>query len=68
MIENKIKCPKCGHEIKLTEALTAQIEENIKLKYEAEATVQYDKYQTIIHKIRCLKSLRKKQNNLQRHR
>lgn len=37
MPEQTIKCPKCGTLIPLTEALTGQIEQSIKLRYEAEA-------------------------------
>ena len=37
MPDQTIKCSKCGAEIPLTEALTGQIEQSIKLKYEAEA-------------------------------
>ncbi len=37
MSDQKIECPKCGTEIPLTEALTGQIEQSIKLRYEAEA-------------------------------
>ena len=36
-MDNTIKCPKCEFRIPLTEALTGQIEEAIKAKYEAEA-------------------------------
>jgi len=35
--DQTIKCPKCGTQIPLTEALTGQIEQSIKLRYEAEA-------------------------------
>jgi hypothetical protein len=38
MPDQTIKCPKCGTQIPLTEALTGQIEQSIKLRYEAEAT------------------------------
>ncbi len=38
MPDQTIKCPNCGTQIPLTEALTGQIEQNIKLRYEAEAT------------------------------
>jgi hypothetical protein len=34
--DQTIKCPKCGTEIPLTEALTGQIEQSIRAKYEAE--------------------------------
>jgi hypothetical protein len=34
MPDQTIKCPKCGTQIELTEALTDQIEQSIKLKYE----------------------------------
>lgn len=37
MPDQTIKCPKCGNEIPLTEALTGQIEKSISAKYEAEA-------------------------------
>lgn len=37
---SNIKCPNCGTEIELTEALTGQIEQTIRLKYEAEADKQ----------------------------
>ena len=37
MPDQTIKCPKCGTQIPLTEALTGQIEQSIKLRYEAEA-------------------------------
>jgi hypothetical protein len=42
MPDQTIKCPKCGTEIPLNEAITGQIEQSIKLKYEAE-TVAKDK-------------------------
>lgn len=38
MPDQTIKCPKCGAEIELNQALTSQIEQSIKSKYEAEAT------------------------------
>ncbi len=37
MSEQTIKCPNCGTQIPLTEALTGQIEQSIKSRYEAEA-------------------------------
>ncbi len=37
MTNQNIKCPNCGTEIELTEALTGQIERDIRLKYQAEA-------------------------------
>lgn len=36
-MDKTIRCPKCGAEIELTEALTGQIEQNIKAQYAAEA-------------------------------
>ncbi len=36
MPEQTIKCPQCGTQIPLTDALTGQIEQSIKLKYQAE--------------------------------
>ena len=38
MPDQTIKCPKCGAEIPLTEALTGQIEQSIRSKYEVEAS------------------------------
>jgi len=35
-MNNILTCPKCGAEIQLTEALTGQIEQSIRAKYEAE--------------------------------
>ena len=35
MSDHIITCPQCGTQIPLTEALTGQIEQNIRLKYEA---------------------------------
>ena len=37
MSDQTIRCPKCGTQIPLTEALTGQIEQSIRLTYEAEA-------------------------------
>lgn len=37
MLNQTIKCPYCGKEILLTEALTREIEQSIRAKYEAEA-------------------------------
>ena len=45
MTEQTIKCSKCGAEIPLTEALTGQIEQAIRLKYEADAVVKEKDYQ-----------------------
>ena len=43
MSDQTIKCPKCGAD--LTEALTSQIEQSIKLRYEAEASAKEKNYQ-----------------------
>ena len=43
MADQTIKCPKCGAD--LTEALTSQIEQSIKLKYEADAAAKEKDYQ-----------------------
>ena len=40
MPDQTINCPKCGTQIPITEALTGQIEQNIKLRYESEAAVK----------------------------
>jgi hypothetical protein len=44
-MENNIKCPKCGAQIPLTEALTGQIEQVIKAKYETESAQKDKDYQ-----------------------
>ena len=45
MTEQTIKCPKCGAEIPLTEALTGQIETVIRAKFEAAAAAREKDYQ-----------------------
>ncbi|MHC4445902.1 MAG: DUF2130 domain-containing protein [Planctomycetota bacterium] len=52
MTDQTIKCPKCGREIELTEALTGQIEQNIRAKYEAEAAVKEKDYQAKLQEIK----------------
>lgn len=37
MSNQTIKCPQCGTQIELTEVLTGQIEQSVRVKYEAEA-------------------------------
>jgi hypothetical protein len=56
MPDQTIKCPKCGLEIPLTEALTGQIESSIREKYEAEAT---KKIQEIENQKQALKKQQK---------
>ena len=62
---NDIKCPNCGFDIELTEALTGQIEQNIKAKYVAEAA---KKEKQIAEKAEALKKqeeeLQKKQQSI----
>ena len=45
MPDQTIKCPNCGAQIPLNEALTGQIEQSIKLRYEAEAAAKEKDYQ-----------------------
>jgi len=45
MTEQTIQCPKCGARIPLTEALTGQIEQVIRSKYETAAAVREKDYQ-----------------------
>jgi len=45
MPDQTIKCPECGAEIELNQALTGQIEQSIKLRYEAEASAKEKDYQ-----------------------
>ncbi len=45
MTNQNIKCPNCGTEIKLTEALTGQIERDIKDRYQAQANQQQQELQ-----------------------
>ncbi|UCC95939.1 MAG: DUF2130 domain-containing protein [Candidatus Omnitrophota bacterium] len=49
MPDQTIKCPKCGAD--LTEALTSQIEQSIKLKYEADAAAKDKEVQEKIEEI-----------------
>ena len=51
MSDQTIKCPKCGAEIELNQALTGQIEQSIKLKYEAEAAAKEKDYQAKLKEI-----------------
>ncbi len=51
MPDQKIKCPECGAEIELNQALTGQIEQNIKSKYEAEASAKEKDYQAKLKEI-----------------
>ena len=45
MPDQTIKCQKCGAEIPLTEALTDQIEQSIRLQYETETASKEKDYQ-----------------------
>ncbi len=36
MAEPRIVCPKCGHRFPVTKALTAQIEESLEARFQAE--------------------------------
>ena len=45
MADQTIKCTHCGADIPLTEALTGQVEQVIRAKYEAEATAKEEDYQ-----------------------
>ena len=49
--DQTIKCPKCGTQIPLTEALTGQIEQSIKAKYDADAVVKDKEYQAKLKEI-----------------
>ena len=51
MADQTIKCPKCGAEIELNQALTGQIEQSIKSKYEAEASAKEKDYQAKLKEI-----------------
>ncbi len=51
MPDQTIKCPKCGTDIELNQALTSQIEQGIKLRYEAEAAEKEKDYQAKLKEI-----------------
>jgi len=51
MSDQTIKCPKCGTQIPLNEALTSQIEQVIKAKYETEAAQKETVYQARLKEI-----------------
>jgi len=44
MSEQTIRCPKCGHEIPLTEAFTHQIEERLREQFEADSKRKEKEY------------------------
>lgn len=44
MIDNKIKCPSCGHEFDVEEAIAGKIEAHLKLDYEKKLAEQKDKF------------------------
>ena len=52
MPDQAIKCPKCGTQIPLTEALTGQIEQVIKARYETEAAQKENEYQAKLKEIK----------------
>ena len=52
MPDQTIKCPKCETEIPLNEAITGQIEQSIKLKYEAEAVAKDKEIQAKLKEIK----------------
>lgn len=51
MPDQTIKCPKCGTDIELNQALTGPIEQSIKLRYEAEAAAKEKDYQAKLKEI-----------------
>jgi len=51
MTDQTIKCQKCGAEIPLTQALTGQIEQSIKLKYEADSAAKDKQVQAKLREI-----------------
>ena len=51
MPDQTIKCPECGAEIELNQALTGQIEQVIKAKYETEAAQKEKDYQAKLKEI-----------------
>jgi len=51
MSDQTIKCPECGAEIELNQALTGQIEQVIKAKYETEAVQKEKDYQAKLKEI-----------------
>ncbi len=51
MSDQTIKCPECGAEIELNQALTGQIEQVIKAKYETEAAQKEKDYQAKLKEI-----------------
>ncbi len=52
MSDQTIKCPNCGTEIPLTEALTNQIEQSMKFKYEAEALAKDKEIQERLEEVK----------------
>jgi len=63
--DQTIKCPTCGAEIPLTEALYGQIEQVIKAKYDADAAVKDKEYQAKLKGIQLqAKELEAKQQTI----
>jgi hypothetical protein len=52
MPDQTIKCPNCGTQIELTEALTGQIEQSIRAQYEAEANQKEKDLQARLQEIK----------------
>jgi hypothetical protein len=59
MPDQAIKCPQCGAEIPLSEALTAQIEQSLKLKYDAEVMAKDKEIQAKLKEINQQKKILK---------
>ncbi len=53
MAQSKIHCPKCGTEIELTEALTGQIEQAVKAKYETDAAAKDKEVQAKLNQLKA---------------
>ena len=65
MSDQTIRCPKCGTKIELTEALTGQIEDAIKAKYEEESLTKEKEIQAKLKDIqRQQKDLAAKQQTI----
>lgn len=65
MTDQTISCPKCGAQIPLTEALTGQIEQVIRAKYEAEAEAKDKEIQAKLEEIKLqAKAIEEKQKTI----
>lgn len=67
-MNDKIKCPNCGHEFDVEEALAGKLEAQIKAKYEERASLQADKFnaerQKLAKEVEAFEEKKERENEL----